>query len=244
MPPSIDSGPRLSPSGRQQPSTLNALVDLRSAPWRATSTGRGCGAERAPCAICKVDLTALDGRDVIVGDEAHIRSKKPDGPRNDVQYPADKVDAYANLILLCKAHHKLIDDNADVFPADLLEEIKARHEARVRRTLNMGSESPWVTEPDIRCVIDGTHFASLVSSAEAYLTGHVHPRDAEEADLIATALQSAVDWREIADEIGPSGRVDAAMDLHSVVRNRAERNHIVLGGVGQYRHPSGAIMRT
>lgn len=50
---------------------------------------------------------------------AHIRSDKPQGPRHVPGY--QPVHAFENLLLLCGKHHKLVDDNADAFPIELLE---------------------------------------------------------------------------------------------------------------------------
>jgi hypothetical protein len=194
------------------------------------------------CAICNVELTTLDGHDVIVGDEAHIRSKKPDGPRHDSAYPMELVDGYTNLILVCKAHHKLIDDNCEVFPADLLDKVKANHEARVGRAL-ADKPSEWEELPDLQVITDGTEFVRLVANAQAYFPTHDHPADDADADLIADVLQSAVDWGDIAEDIGPGGQVKAAMDLQQYLDQLAERQMLVVGGMGRYRHPAGVVMR-
>lgn len=196
------------------------------------------------CAICNVELTQLDGHDVIVGDEAHIRSKVVSGPRHDPDYPAPEVDSYANRILLCKAHHKLIDDNADVFPAEQLDDLKRRHEDRVAKALGGRNGSPWVEGPELSWIVDGTQFASLVSNADAFITSHVHPTDPGEASLIADALQSATDWGDISESIGPAGRVDAAMDLQGTLETLLERGLMVIGGLGRYRHASGVVFPT
>jgi hypothetical protein len=66
----------------------------------------------------------------------------------DPEYTASKVDSYANLILLCEAHHKLIDDNEDVFSGPQLEDLKRRHEERVAKALANTDHSPWVEGPD------------------------------------------------------------------------------------------------
>ena len=49
--------------------------------------------------------------DSIIGDECHIVSAATNGPRYDPDFPDDQLDDYSNLLLLCKVHHKLIDDH-------------------------------------------------------------------------------------------------------------------------------------
>lgn len=207
-----------------------------------TDRKRLWGRAGSRCAICNIELTTLDGHDVIVGDEAHIRSRKPDGPRHDASYPMELVDSYVNQILLCKAHHKLVDDNCEVFPADLLDKVKANHEARVGRAL-ADKPSEWEELPDLQLISDGTEFMRLVANADAYFPTHDHPADNDEADLIADVLQCAVDWGDIAEEIGLGGQVRAVMDLQQYLDQLAEHQMVVVGGVGRYRHPAGVIMR-
>lgn len=188
-------------------------------------------------------MTELDGLDAIVGDEAHIRSRKPGGPRHDPGYPSDIVDSYANLILLCKAHHKLVDDNCDVFPADLLDGIKRAHEARVRRSLNR-DDSDWIEEPDLRPLESGTELADVVMGAFAYFMGNDHPRDGEEASLIGGLLQDAEDWGDLAGEVGMGGRLQAAMGLHEQMEELAARGFVVVGGRGRYRIAPDLVVPT
>ena len=195
------------------------------------------------CAFCKTELTRLDDHDVIVGDEAHIRSRRPDGPRHDPTYPPELLDTYANLILLCKPHHKLVDERVDDFPWQRLEQLKSDHEASIADAFGGGDTSPWVQQPTLRRIADGTEFAELVGDAVAFLTSHVHPL-ASEVETIAGVLQDAVDWGDISEEIGPAGRVRAAMGLQAAIESLAASGLFVVGGIGKYRHESGLVMST
>lgn len=64
----------------------------------------------------------------IIGEEAHIVAKKPDGPRGDSPLTEEERDKYDNLILLCSIHHKLIDDQVNEYPVSKLKEYKKEHE--------------------------------------------------------------------------------------------------------------------
>jgi hypothetical protein len=62
-------------------------------------------------ATCWQALTAdeVDARTgkafaVVVGEEAHIRSGSPGGPRYDPDYPSADIDKYENLMLLRLSH--------------------------------------------------------------------------------------------------------------------------------------------
>lgn len=82
------------------------------------------------CAICKqglvVNATEVD-RESVVGDEAHIVAQSDSGPRAGL-IPSAELDKYENLILLCKVHHKQVDDQPKFFTAERLRELKAEHE--------------------------------------------------------------------------------------------------------------------
>lgn len=79
------------------------------------------------CAMCKKELvmekTMLDSESII-GDECHIISEKPKGPRANFNLEID-YDTYSNLILLCKVHDKIIDDQPNEFSAEYLHKLKS-----------------------------------------------------------------------------------------------------------------------
>jgi hypothetical protein len=63
------------------------------------------------------------------------RSKKPDGPRYDPDYPAEKLDLFDNLILLCPTHHGPVVDaeKGRAFIAEDLEKMRDDHVANFDR---------------------------------------------------------------------------------------------------------------
>jgi hypothetical protein len=102
------------------------------------------------CAHCKrslvEDATANDGESV-VGDEAHIVAQSGKGPRAGL-IPASEVDLYENLILLCKVHHKLIDDQPATYPVELLRAMKRDHEQWAEQKIR-AETSPAVPATDL-----------------------------------------------------------------------------------------------
>ncbi|MFS0885513.1 NACHT domain-containing protein [Aeromicrobium sp. 179-A 4D2 NHS] len=66
---------------------------------------------------------------MLIGEEAHIRSGRVNGPRHDPDYPESQIDSYENLILLCGTHHTVVDkQDGRAFSVAELEQMKARHE--------------------------------------------------------------------------------------------------------------------
>ncbi len=85
------------------------------------------------CAIpeCRNDLIADETEtddESIIGDEAHIVARNSDGPRGISDMTSDERDKYDNLILLCRKHHKIVDDQPNYYTVEKLKEIKQQHE--------------------------------------------------------------------------------------------------------------------
>ncbi|WP_433531135.1 HNH endonuclease [Micromonospora sp. CA-263727] len=69
-------------------------------------------------------------------DIAHICALKPDGPRYDYSMAEDERNSFDNLILLCKVHHRHVDQTSpERYPVDLLREWKENREANGRDVL-------------------------------------------------------------------------------------------------------------
>ena len=82
----------------------------------------------------EVDARTGEELPTVVGEEAHIRSGRPDGPRYDPDYPQADIDDYQNLMLLCPTHHTLIDANdGAAHPVEILIQMKRRHEEQQGR---------------------------------------------------------------------------------------------------------------
>jgi tetratricopeptide (TPR) repeat protein len=78
---------------------------------------------------CALPLVDPDSG-AVLGEICHVRARSPGGPRYDATQTEEQCHAFENLLLLCPSHHKIVDDNPDVYPVERLLEIKARHEAQ------------------------------------------------------------------------------------------------------------------
>lgn len=76
------------------------------------------------------DATETDDESLI-GDLAHMVAESPDGPRGESPLTAEQRDRYNNLILLCKIHHKIVDDQPSAYTVERLIAMKQEHEERV-----------------------------------------------------------------------------------------------------------------
>lgn len=182
------------------------------------------------CAFCKahlvVDASAADSESV-VGDECHIISGAPNGPRHDPTLAADVIDGLDNLVLLCRVHHKLVDDQPETFTASSLRQLRANHEKWVKDRLGQPTKS----EP-VRIVRSAaeipTHLVE-VTSAKAFASSchgryDYYPDDLPEEDLdcVGSFLQDLTDWVDLGLN-EPHERISAQKSLaeNMLALNRA-----------------------
>ena len=85
------------------------------------------------CAMCNTELVLekdpSNNEHLNLGEECHIISKKPNGPRYQLIEFFD-YDNPDNLLLLCGTHHTTIDNQIDKYPVDKLKQIKSDHELK------------------------------------------------------------------------------------------------------------------
>lgn len=77
----------------------------------------------------------------LVGDIAHIVAEKKSGPRGASLLTPEQRNLFSNLILLCKEHHKIVDDNEEMYTVEVLTGIKNEHEKTVRAALSPPDEA-------------------------------------------------------------------------------------------------------
>lgn len=85
------------------------------------------------CALCGRLLVFEDaGKDVNIGEKAHIIPHSPGGPRKKDRKASgmteEEINTADNLILLCRVCHKIVDNNEEKYPPDLLRKRKKEHE--------------------------------------------------------------------------------------------------------------------
>ena len=73
-----------------------------------------------------------------IGQIAHIEASSDDGPRSNPSLSERQRDEYANLILLCPNHHRLVDVFDSVYPFEELRRWKDERETRLREFLTQG----------------------------------------------------------------------------------------------------------
>src|SRR6266496_4703054 len=200
------------------------------------------------CALCKSHLTAdakSGDRDVVLGEEAHIVSEEPNGPRFRPM-PRKEVDSYANLLLLCPSDHKIVDEQVTFYTEQRLHTLKREHEQWVKDRVSPTIPAIKIRDPEagkpvmLHRVDTGKVLMNVVAHTLAAHHDNPEPRSIEEAELIGGFFQNATDWRDIWDEIEPSGRIRAEFSMSKEISRLREaglmvyagaKNHVIEGGV-------------
>jgi len=98
----------------------------------------GLSAARCNFPGCQILVTAdKKGKDAaaVLGINAHICAHSSIGPRGDPTFPEIERNRYPNLILLCRHHHNLVDQQDSTYTIANLQQWKKEHEAWVIHTL-------------------------------------------------------------------------------------------------------------
>ncbi|HRS59812.1 MAG TPA: hypothetical protein P5050_11405 [Bacteroidia bacterium] len=96
------------------------------------------------CAICKTELVLEKdpyNKHLNIGEECHIISRQPNGPRHKPIQDFD-YDSSDNLLLLCCNHHTMIDEQVETYSEERLKQIKIEHESWVKENLEFTNGKP------------------------------------------------------------------------------------------------------
>jgi hypothetical protein len=105
----------------------------------------------------------------LVGEVAHNAGERPNAARYDSSMTDEERDGPENLILLCRKHHKIIDDNEQIYTREKLSILRDEYLSWLSHQL--GVATPW----------------KLKVSAFVYLNS---PRLVEYAAMLGYRIQS------------------------------------------------------
>ncbi|MBZ4414678.1 SAVED domain-containing protein [Myxococcus sp. XM-1-1-1] len=136
-----------SPTGSVKPKKAPSPVVNRKVPpdtklLLAVAAGGRCEFRGCNRFLYEHPITTTDGN---FAEAAHIVGFREGGPRGDDAARPKDIHSLENLLLLCQACHKLIDDRPDEFSRDVLEAYKREHEDRIRHVTGLA--------PDQRTVV-------------------------------------------------------------------------------------------
>lgn len=91
------------------------------------------------CTVKLIERATESSPDAIIGEECHIHSRSPDGPRGDGGLSLEELNAPSNLILLCPTHHRLVDGHPKTYTVEVLRKWKQNHEAKIAERVSPDS---------------------------------------------------------------------------------------------------------
>ncbi|MBI4349420.1 MAG: HNH endonuclease [Elusimicrobia bacterium] len=191
------------------------------------------------CAFCGVQVVAESAVGVDasnVGEECHIVSSTPGGPRHDPSFPRRDIDDVTNLILLCRTHHRLVHERPVEYSSQALRLMKARHERGVERKLEtlVGRKG----QPALAKLSTGAEALAVVADADGFDFAHDPLAGAAEAELVEHFLKLLEKLG--GQSLGPGRRVQAALQLTAELE-ALQRAGLIAYGVRLSRPaPSGA----
>jgi hypothetical protein len=195
------------------------------------------------CAICRrelvMDATAHDDESV-VGEECHIVAREPDGPRGHAELSVEERDSYENLILLCRIHHKLIDDQPHTCDSDYLKAMRSSHEAWVREKLSAKPAGQVAPAPFFAWrMSSGKQVLDVIGGSDAYHFDNDQPSDDYEADLVGSFLQSLQDYGDIWGDLEARDRISAQLEVDRQVQELREQGFLLYGCQRKQKMRSG-----
>jgi hypothetical protein len=97
----------------------------------------------ARCCLCRKGVIheTQGGTTSLIGEVAHIVGEREDAARGQSHLSVEERNDPDNLMLLCREHHKIIDDAPDEYTVDLLHQKKLEHLAWIESSLSQ--PQPW-----------------------------------------------------------------------------------------------------
>jgi hypothetical protein len=197
------------------------------------------------CSICHEQL-ATDATDddapSVFGEECHIVAQSPGGAR---AAEIEDVDGYNNLILLCRKHHKQVDDQRSHFTVERLKEIKREHE---EREASRDANGPVRLIPDpakptpkiLKLCMTGEDLWQSVNGAHSFYPSYPAGLNDDQADAVDSLLDELRDWLDVADEFSYREGRQASRELGEHIKRLAglglfvgtrNRHMLLTGGV-------------
>lgn len=185
------------------------------------------------CAICCRELimlaTAFDD-EAVVGEECHMVAREADGPRGRAELSIEERDSYGNLILLCRIHHKLIDDQPHTYDVGTLKAIKANHETWVREKLSPKPTGQITPAPFfVVRLSSGKQVLDVIGGSDAYHFDNDQPSDEYEADFLGCFLQDLQDYGDIWGDLEARDRISAQLEVDRQVQALQEQGFLLYG---------------
>lgn len=176
------------------------------------------------CSICHEQLAteSFDNDDPSVfGEECHIVARSPGGPR---AAEIEDIDGYGNLILLCRKHHKQVDDQRSHFTVHRLKEIKRKHE---ELEANRGGPIRLIPDPTkpksevLKLCLTGEALWQVLDGTLSFNPSWPADLSDDQADAVDSLVDALRDWLNVASELSYKEKRQAGKELTENVNRLA-----------------------
>ena len=169
----------------------------------------------------------------IIGEECHIIARELNGPRGNYKLETKDRDRYPNLILLCRNHHKIIDDQVTLFTVESLRQIKLQHEEWVKKSL---TEKQRLKSPlfFVYRVDTGIQLCRMFG-CHAFHLDNDQPETEEAAELLGNFAQLIQDYGDIWGDIPYKERLLAQFTLQELIEEINSIGYVIYGAQQQHR---------
>ena len=195
------------------------------------------------CAFCRIELVSeKDDNNVSLnlGEECHIISSKSKGPRHVSEF--FDYDNYENLILLCRNHHKTIDEKVETYKIDTLKTIKKNHEDWVKKVLDSAKDKSKIPKSKIYPRIKtGKELLNIINSVHGSLMDNDELKNEQEVEIISSFFQNMKDWIDLfgMGAIEKAQEVKLGFDFNEDIKNIEALGFYLFGGIDKVRLFSG-----
>lgn len=188
------------------------------------------------CSICKTELFAKreDSEEFNIGEECHIISSKSKGPRHKPNL--DNYDTFDNLILLCRNHHREIDELTDTYTEELLRYIKLNHESWVQKTIDNAVKSKNKVKPKfLTRITSGKELLNILNESHGYRTDYDEVDNEEDADFIGGVIQDLIDYGDLSGMVEAYDKVKMGYQLNDLLKTLEDKGYFLFGEKGVER---------
>ena len=148
------------------------------------------------------------------------------GPRHVDNY--QDYDSYDNLILLCRNHHKEIDDisNVSIYTKEKLHQIKHEHEKWVSESLTVNIPQKGIEVP---ILLFGNELFNILSASSGLSPNNDDCKNEAAAEYIANIWQMLSDYIDIIPDLTVYDQKKLEWDLHNLLNEMSEKGYFLYG---------------
>jgi len=182
------------------------------------------------CSICKTELFSgqKNEDEFNIGEECHIISRKQNGPRHKSNL--ENYDTYDNLILLCRNHHKEIDELTDTYTEELLRYMKLNHENWVKTTLTDSINNSKEEKPRfLKKITSAKELLNIISDSYGYRTDYDEVLDEEDAQYIGGVLQDLTEYGDMSSMVDVYDKVQMGLQLNNFMKDLEKKGYYLFG---------------